>query len=943
MSQKLEAQGGKKGEAWDDKDGHDRVKKISLRVGRKGIDFVKFDYEKSGQLVEGAVHGLNDGSTPNKTFEVTDPDDYVVSVEGYYDEDGVIQALQFQTNKKTTSELFGYEEGTKFSLAVDGQKVVGFHGYADTTLNSVGAYFAASSSSVIPITPPPVKLEAQGGNGGTIFDDGAFDGVKKVYIGQGDIGVSYVKFEYEKSGNSETREHGEKTLLGTEEFAVEYPDEYITSVKGSYDKVFGSDSEVITSLTFETSKGRISQPYGIVAGTEFKLDGKGGKLLGFHGHASDVVHGLGAYFVQSSTPLTPAKKLQAKGGDAGSEWDDGVYDGVKKVLVGQGDIGISFVKFVYANGTETVVGDDRGKKTLLGTENFEVDHPNEYITSVEGTYDKVFGSPAEVVTMLKFKTNKQTSQPYGIEAGEKFVFEEKDNKIVGFHGKAGDVIHQVGVHVAPIYIHCGKKMSWDDGKHTKVKQAQITYDDVIKSVEFEYDSNGNAVKSQRRGSVGGKSDGFTLKPDEYITELTGYYTTRQNGEEVITALTFKTNQRTLGPYGNKTRNQFSINSPSGTQIVGFNGTSGDVLNSIDGHFGPIVSSGGSGSGSGGTGGGSGSGGSEGSGGTGGSGGSGSGGTGGSGGSGSGGSGGSGGSSGPEKVEAQGGKGGNEWDDGADHDGVRKIAVGVGRRGVYYVKFDYDKDGQLKDSPLHGSTDGASTPEPPFEIDHPNEHLVSVVGYHEDGVIQGFRFKTDKKESNVFGYGEGTEFTLEVKGKKIVGFHGFSDKYLNSLGAYFVAAPSTPVNKLEAQGGKGNTAFDDGAYDSVTKVYVGQGESSVSYVKFEYEKGGKLETRDHGKKSLLGAEMFELKPGEYITSIEGYHDKIYGYPVEVITALIFKTSQGRTSDQFGVAAGTKFELDGKGGRLVGFHGSVGDVVHSLGAYFALATTPLTPAK
>ncbi|KAL1198222.1 Myrosinase-binding protein 1 [Cardamine amara subsp. amara] len=88
--------------------------------------------------------------------------------------------------------------------------------------------------------------------------------------------------------------------------------------------------------------------------------------------------------------------------------------------------------------------------SLLGTEEFELDFPNEYIISVEGVYDKVYGIAAEVVMMLRFKTNKRTSPPFGLDSGEVFVLEEKDHKIVGFHGKAGEFVHQVGVYISPI-------------------------------------------------------------------------------------------------------------------------------------------------------------------------------------------------------------------------------------------------------------------------------------------------------------------------------------------------------------------------------------------------------------------------------------------------------------------------------------------------------------
>ncbi|CAA7058001.1 unnamed protein product [Microthlaspi erraticum] len=71
---------------------------------------------------------------------------------------------------------------------------------------------------------------------------------------------------------------------------------------------------------------------------------------------------------------------------------------------------------------------------------FELDFPNEYIVSVEGSYDKVFGTEVEVVSMLTFKANKRTSLPFGLDAGTTFEF----------YGKVGDMIHQAGVHVSSI-------------------------------------------------------------------------------------------------------------------------------------------------------------------------------------------------------------------------------------------------------------------------------------------------------------------------------------------------------------------------------------------------------------------------------------------------------------------------------------------------------------
>lgn len=65
------------------------------------------------------------------------------------------------------------------------------------------------------------KLDAQGGRGGELWDDGGvYENVKKVYVGQGDSGVVYVKFDYEKDGKIVSLEHGKQTALGTEEVNI---------------------------------------------------------------------------------------------------------------------------------------------------------------------------------------------------------------------------------------------------------------------------------------------------------------------------------------------------------------------------------------------------------------------------------------------------------------------------------------------------------------------------------------------------------------------------------------------------------------------------------------------------------------------------------------------------------------------------------------------------
>ena len=268
---------------------------------------------------------------------------------------------------------------------------------------------------------------------------------------------------------------------------VDYPNEFITSVEGTFE---GYENRVqhpdrrITSLIFKTSKEKTSKIFGAVDGkkpVKFVLERKDCALVGFHGWFSNQnLSTLGAYIFPLPPPPSDSyvDKLEAQGGDGGVSWDGGAnFDGVKKIYIGNCEIGVAFVKFLYDKETEVVVGEDHGRKTLnevkeviiasfpsrklfvfwinlfindLFVLQFELEYPSEYLISVEGRYDKIDGIESKVLVMLKFKTNKRTSQAFGLDMVSNFVLHKEGHKIVGFHGKANNMLHQIGVHVLPI-------------------------------------------------------------------------------------------------------------------------------------------------------------------------------------------------------------------------------------------------------------------------------------------------------------------------------------------------------------------------------------------------------------------------------------------------------------------------------------------------------------
>jgi len=120
-----------------------------------------------------------------------------------------VTSLVFKTSKGRISPTYGSVTGTKFVLETKGCALAGFHGWAfPCFLTAIGAYF-----SPLPCPPNAEKLEARG------YDRGAFwDGVRKIYVGQCENGIAFLKFVYDK----DTRmvigdDHGNKTPLEVKE------------------------------------------------------------------------------------------------------------------------------------------------------------------------------------------------------------------------------------------------------------------------------------------------------------------------------------------------------------------------------------------------------------------------------------------------------------------------------------------------------------------------------------------------------------------------------------------------------------------------------------------------------------------------------------------------------------------------------------------------------
>ena len=82
----------------------------------------------------------------------------------------------------------------------------------------------------------------------------------------------------------------------------------------------------------------------------------------------------------------------------------------------------------------------------------EIDNPVEYITQIEGwfgiTTATVGSNAVEGLTSLTIRTNERTHGPFGGDSG-KTKFKSDEGQIIGFYGRSGLLIDQIGCFIAP--------------------------------------------------------------------------------------------------------------------------------------------------------------------------------------------------------------------------------------------------------------------------------------------------------------------------------------------------------------------------------------------------------------------------------------------------------------------------------------------------------------
>ncbi|KAJ9560236.1 hypothetical protein OSB04_005396 [Centaurea solstitialis] len=487
-----------------------------------------------------------------------------------------------------------------------------------------------------------------GGSGGIPWDDGVFATVKRARLYfEGSLKVIYaVQFEYVQRDAKSVLSpmHGGTGGDKMELVDLNGADEYLTGISGFYGPIVGyNGGEAIKSITFHTNKTTYG-PYGRERGegySFFNSTASSGKVVGFHGRKwnEGYLTAIGVHMDMTMTEkLTRQETRQETEG----------RDSLTTISVGN-DSYSRYPRPHWAQTNPRQFWAEarllkhaaRGRSprtSRMRPPGYDfwwkaksvyifINYPNEYLTSISGTF---YSFGFVVVESLRFTTNHSRYGPYGSNLkGTPFSFSEKGAMIVGFHGSVYDneFLEAIGVYVMPESSALGLSSAfednsthkvhpmlcssltmprdagpwggfggktWDDGVFSTIKQVRVHFREslnVIYAIQFEYvRRDAKSVLSTTHGGTGGDTmelvdlDGT----DEYLTGISGFYgpVKGYNGLEAITSITFHTNKRKHGPYGDESGAGYVCfnSTTSGGKVVGFHGRNDGFLKAIGVHM-----------------------------------------------------------------------------------------------------------------------------------------------------------------------------------------------------------------------------------------------------------------------------------------------------------------------------------------------------------------------
>ncbi|KAK7276002.1 hypothetical protein RIF29_17132 [Crotalaria pallida] len=617
----------------------------------------------------------------------------------------------------------------------------------------------------------PESVGPWGGSGGSCWDDGVFSGVRQLVIAHGS-GIDSIQIEYDKKGSSIwSQKHGGSGGHKTDKVKLDYPDEFLTSIHGYLGSLSQWGPNFIRSLSFQSNK-KTYGPFGVEQGTQFSIPMTGVKIVGFHGRCGWYLDAIGVY-VKSLKQPNPSKTLAHSPNYITNNTENFGGYSIIHGSVGQNyDIVLALkqkdsLSMPLPNNVSWKIPDIKEPNNS--------EHKEKKISAIKEHKEKKI-SDIEEHKNCEHKERKlpDIKEPNNFEHKEKIAHLEKSpSKVTG----------------AVTYKAWGGTggYTFDDGSYTGIRQINLSRNVGIVWIRVLYDFEGETVWGCKQGGTGGfKNDKIIFDfPHEVLTHISGYYgPLMYMGPAAIRSLTFHTNKRKYGPFGDEQGTYFTTKQKEG-KIIGIHGRKGLFLDAIGVHVleGKVIVP----------------------------------------------------AATPSKdiipretsiaendsapwptklVVAKpsaaeevscgvlkapvpcgpgpwGGDGGRAWDDGV-FSGIKQIYLTKRPEGICSIQIEYDRSRQSVWSVKHGGSGNGGEGETMHRIklEYPHEVLTCISGYYgsitkddQHIIIKSLTFYTSRGQYGPYGEEVGKYFTSTTTEGKVVGFHGRNSLYLDAIGVH----------------------------------------------------------------------------------------------------------------------------------------------------------------
>ncbi|KAD7477825.1 hypothetical protein E3N88_00961 [Mikania micrantha] len=221
---------------------------------------------------------------------------------------------------------------------------------------------------------------------------------------------------------------------------------------------------------------------------------------------------------------------------------------------------------------------------------------DEEIVGIKGSISTRDG--LTIISSLSFETSKKRAHgPFGEESTSVFSIPWDKGSLVGFYGIAGHYIDGIGVHVKPHekIMRVGTWGRSDPGltrnvwsfqleENHHLQKITIDHGDLIYSLMFSTQYKGLINTSNRFGGWNGgdKVSEVAFDWNEEIIAISGTVAVSRGddiGHTIIASISFVTNKKRYGPYGNVRGNPFTLPWDDGS-FAGFYGLCGWYIDSI---------------------------------------------------------------------------------------------------------------------------------------------------------------------------------------------------------------------------------------------------------------------------------------------------------------------------------------------------------------------------